>query len=166
MGQIKLKRELNLTAITIGLLSLFLFSLIAKAEEVAGDLIEILPVDDVDLKPVIDVLPNLLDAIMNGHWMIAGGLFVFVGTFLVRRFVLPRLGLKTYILPLVAMGLSLLGTSAMVLVETDGDYTAALFAFIGALLAPSFYDLVKGMMDEKKNQELGKVVASRAPNDG
>lgn len=54
------------------------------------------------LEEAVQYLPVLIELATNGQWLFFGALLAVVLTFLIRQFVLPKLGLNTRVLPLVS----------------------------------------------------------------
>jgi len=128
------------------LLSVFLLSMVATAEDALIAETEALaaalkPIDHGD---IVALLPVLLEAFKSGHWIVFGAGLVMSLTWAVKHYVLPKLGLKDAVLPIVALLLGLLGAASAELVAGKG-FDAAVYILIGGLVSPAVYDVAKGL---------------------
>jgi len=131
---------------TVSLVLIFLASMLATAEEALIAETEALaamltPVDHGD---IVQLLPVLISAFQQGHWLIFGAGLVMSLTWTVKHYVLPKLGLKDAVLPIVALILGLLASASAELVAGKG-FESAVYILIGGLVSPAVYDTFKGL---------------------
>jgi hypothetical protein len=131
---------------TVSLVLIFLASMLATAEEALIAETEALAamLQPIDHGDIVQLLPVLISAFQQGHWLIFGAGLVMSLTWTVKHYVLPKLGLKDAVLPIVALILGLLASASAELVAGKG-FESAVYILIGGLVSPAVYDLIKGL---------------------
>ena len=81
----------------------------------------------------------LLELFKSGQYLAAAALLTLVGVFLVRKYVLPKIGLKPGVLPIVSAVLGVLSGSAVAL-ASGAPKDAAVLALLAGPAASQMWD--------------------------
>lgn len=108
---------------------------VAHADEVA-------PVPEPDsLEKAIGFIPTIIEAAKSSNWLLFGGLVALVLTFVVKKYVLPKVNLGTGVLPWVSIVLGLLaGVGGAV--AAGAKLEAALLAVLSGPLASTIWETI------------------------
>ena len=146
MGNYMDKFDKQLLWFALIMLASFLLGFYATAQEASVTITEVAQKNEMltaDTAPDISaLLPVLIEAFQNGHWMVFGAALVMLLTFAVKKFVLPRGLVSKTALPLAALGLSLLASASAEVVAGRG-IEAAIYILVGGLVSPALYDALK-----------------------
>jgi len=119
------KKLTSLTLAFLGLFTFFLLPLWVLAQEIT-------PPETVE--EATELLPALIDALMNGKWVVVGALTVMVLTVSVRQYLIPKWNLSTDILPWVSIAIAFLnGVAAHAVGGVDVKEAAAMILISGGL---------------------------------
>jgi hypothetical protein len=99
------------------------------------------------------LLPALLDAIVNGKWVVLGAIVVMIGTLFVRQYAVPKWGMPENLLPYVSMILA-------AIYGIGGHVMAGMEAGDAAILV-----LVSGGLASQMWDALGKFIAKKILGD-
>ena len=99
------------------------------------------PKEPGSLQDVAQLLPLLLEFGKSGKWLLFGAALTMVLVFVLRQYVLPKLGLTTKVLPLVSAVLgALVGVAGPLLMGADPK--AALLAVLSGPVASTLWQAV------------------------
>lgn len=132
---------------TLSLVFIFLASMLAYGQEEQAALI--MPIESTG--DIAILLPVLLEAFRNGHWMVFGAGLVMLLTFVAKKYIMPQIKLRPALMPLVALGLSIMASASAELVAGKG-LEAAVYILVGGLVSPALYDAIKGVKESKKDE--------------
>lgn len=92
------------------------------------------------LDQVVGLLPSLINAFKQGHFLLAGAVSTLIVTFVLKQYILPKLNLGTGILPLASTVIGILIGWA---ISVIGGATAvqAMLAVMSGPLASNLWDL-------------------------
>jgi hypothetical protein len=130
------KAQLFLVA-TIMILPIFLFAQIAA------------PTEPQTIEDAIKFLPTLIEFFKNGNYLAGGAVLTLLAVFVIKKYALPKLGLKPAILPIVAAVLGCLIGLAVAILGGAKPAQAALAVFSGPAASLLWDAVVKFFIPEK-----------------
>ena len=115
-------------------LLLFLFPIFAWAQEA-------LPPESIE--EVVSFIPALMAAIKSSNWLAVGAIVTVILCFLIKKYLLPKIGLASGVMPLVSIVVGILAGVGMAVIGGASPQAAAMAALSGPLASSLWDALIK-----------------------